>query len=93
MEYTFYVNDVADPAPQVLMTYDEEDNYKAAYAYGLERIKVQELDDTRSETQDPLHYLYDGLGSVKQLIRPNGAVRDHYNYDEYGVTCTGREVV
>ncbi|MHB9095190.1 MAG: RHS repeat-associated core domain-containing protein, partial [Eubacteriales bacterium] len=68
------------------------DNYKAAYTYGLERIKVQEMDDTRPESQDPLYYLYDGLGSVRQLIRPNAAVRDHYNYDEFGVPAPGAKL-
>jgi len=74
------------------MTFDDQDNYQAAYAYGLERIKVQALDDTRPESQDPLYYLYDGLGSVRQLIRPNGAVRDHYNYDEFGVPGPGAKL-
>lgn len=50
------------------------------------------MDDTRPETQDPLYYFYDGLGSVRQLIRPNGAVRDHYNYDEYGVPAPGAKL-
>ncbi|PKM47294.1 MAG: hypothetical protein CVV03_04010 [Firmicutes bacterium HGW-Firmicutes-8] len=71
IETTYYLNDVADPLTQVLMTYDEKDNYKAAYAYGLERFEVQALDNTRPESQDPLYYLHDGLGSVSQLTRPN----------------------
>jgi len=89
MEYTFYVNDVSSPETEVLMTYDDQDNYKAAYAYGYERIEVQALDDTRPESQDPLYYLYDGLGSVSQMIRPNGAVRDHYGY---GVPAPGAKL-
>ena len=91
IETTYYVNDAASPLSQVLMTYDDQ-NYKAAYTYGLERIKVQEMDDTRPESQDPLYYLYDGLGSVRQLIRPNAAVRDHYNYDEFGVPAPGAKL-
>ena len=89
---TYYLNDVADPLTQVLMTYDEKDNYKAAYAYGLERFEVQALDNTRPESQDPLYYLYDGLGSVAQLTRPNGEVRDHYRYDEFGVPAPGAKL-
>ncbi|PKM41761.1 MAG: hypothetical protein CVV03_11625 [Firmicutes bacterium HGW-Firmicutes-8] len=77
IETTYYLNDVADPLTQVLMTYDDNDNYRAAYAYGLERFEVLALDDTRPESQDPLYYLHDGLGSVTQLTRPNGEVRDH----------------
>lgn len=74
------------------MTYDGQDNYKAAYAYGLERIEVQAVDSTRPEAQDPLYYLYDGLGSVAQLVRPNGEVRDHYRYDEFGVPAPGAKL-
>jgi RHS repeat-associated protein len=74
------------------MTYDDRDNYKAAYAYGLERFEVLALDNTRPESQDPLYYLYDGLGSVAQLTRPNGEVRDHYRYDEYGVPAPGAKL-
>ena len=92
IETTYYLNDVADPLTQVLMTYDDNDNYKAAYAYGLERFEVQALDSTRPESQDPLYYLYDGLGSVAQLTRPNGEVRDHYRYDEYGVPAPGAKL-
>jgi len=92
IETTYYLNDVGDPLTQVLMTYDEKDNYKAAYAYGLERFEVQALDSTRPESQDPLYYLYDGLGSVAQLTRPNGEVRDHYRYDEFGVPAPGAKL-
>ena len=74
------------------MTYDDNDNYKAAYAYGLERFEVQALDSTRPESHDPLYYLHDGLGSVTQLTRPNGEVRDHYRYDEYGVPAPGAKL-
>ena len=92
IDTTYYLNDMADPLTQVLMTYDDSDNYKAAYAYGLERFEVQALDNTRPESQDPLYYLYDGLGSVAQLTRPNGEVRDHYRYDEYGVPAPGAKL-
>ncbi|MHB9095942.1 MAG: RHS repeat-associated core domain-containing protein, partial [Eubacteriales bacterium] len=47
---------------------------------------------TRPESQDPLYYLHDGLGSVTQLVRPNGEVRDHYGYDEYGVPAPGAKL-
>ncbi|MHB9095984.1 MAG: colicin E5-related ribonuclease, partial [Eubacteriales bacterium] len=83
---------VANPLTQVLMTYDGQDKYRAAYAYGLDRIEVQAVDDTRPESQDPLYYLHDGLGSVTQMVRPNGEVRDHYSYDEYGVPAPGAKL-
>ncbi|MHB9096029.1 MAG: RHS repeat-associated core domain-containing protein [Eubacteriales bacterium] len=74
------------------MTYDGQDKYRAAYAYGIERFEEQALDDTRPESQDPLYYLYDGLGSVSQMVRPNGEVRDHYGYDEFGVPAPGAKL-
>jgi len=92
VELVSYVNDVAQPVSQVLMTCDANGNYKAAYAYGLERIKVDFLDNSRPETQDPLYYLYDGLGSVSQLMTPSGNIRARYNYDPFGVPLTGGQL-
>lgn len=66
------------------MNYGEDGKYDAAYTYGLERILVEDLDETRPESQDPLYYLYDGLGSTTYLVKPDGNTRDHYRYDEYG---------
>jgi len=89
VEITYYLNDVSDPLTQVLMTYNEEGNFDAAYTYGLERIEVEALDDTRPESQDPLYYLYDGLGSVTFMVKPDGNKRDHYRYDEFGKPAPG----
>ena len=89
MELVSYVNDVAQPVGQVLMTCDANGNYKAAYAYGLERTKVDFLDNSRPESQDPLYYLYDGLGSVSQLITPAGNQRAKYDYEPFGLPLTG----
>jgi len=71
------------------MTYDEDGNFDAAYTYGLERIEIEALDDTRPESQDPLYYLYDGLGSVTFMVKPDGNKRDHYRYDEFGKPAPG----
>ncbi|MHB9095189.1 MAG: hypothetical protein ACYC21_10980 [Eubacteriales bacterium] len=54
VEVTYYLNDVFDPRTQVLMTYGEDGKYDAAYTYGLERIEVEDIDETRPESQDPL---------------------------------------
>jgi len=89
VEVTYYLNDVFDPLTQVLMTYNEEGQFDAAYTYGLERIEVEALDDTRPESQDPLYYLYDGLGSVTFMVKPDGNKRDHYRYDEFGKPAPG----
>ncbi|PKM41649.1 MAG: hypothetical protein CVV03_12020 [Firmicutes bacterium HGW-Firmicutes-8] len=71
------------------MTYGEDGKYDAAYTYGLERIEVEDIDETRPESQDPLYYLYDGLGSVTYMVKPDGNMRDHYRYDEYGKPAPG----
>ncbi|MBU7005610.1 DNRLRE domain-containing protein [Phosphitispora fastidiosa] len=89
VEITYYLNDVSDPLTQVLMTYGEDGNFNAAYTYGLERIEVEALDETRPESQDPLYYLYDGLGSVTFMVKPDGNKRDHYRYDEFGKPAPG----
>ncbi|PKM82769.1 MAG: hypothetical protein CVU89_04515 [Firmicutes bacterium HGW-Firmicutes-14] len=89
VELTYYLNDVSDSLTQVLMTYNEEGNFDSAYTYGLERIEVEALDETRPESQDPLYYLYDGLGSVTFMVKPDGNKRDHYRYDEFGKPAPG----
>ncbi|MDA8235712.1 MAG: hypothetical protein M0Z31_13110 [Clostridia bacterium] len=71
------------------MTYGEDGKYNAAYTYGLERIEEEAMDETRPEAQDPLCYLYDGLGSVAFMVKPDGNKRDHYRYDEYGKPAPG----
>ena len=71
------------------MTYGEDGKFAAAYTYGLERIEVEALDETRPEAQDPLYYLYDGLGSVTFMVKPDGNMRDHYRYDEFGKPAPG----
>ncbi|MDT3701333.1 MAG: RHS repeat-associated core domain-containing protein, partial [Thermincola sp.] len=89
VDVTYYLNDVSDQLSQVLMTYGVDGNYDAAYTYGLERINVEDIDETRPESQDPLYYLYDGLGSVRYMVKPDGNMRDHYRYDEYGKPAPG----
>ncbi|MDA8235707.1 MAG: DNRLRE domain-containing protein [Clostridia bacterium] len=89
IELTYYLNDVSDSLTQVLMTYGEDGKFNAAYTYGLERINVEAVDETRPEAQDPLYYLYDGLGSVTFMVKPDGNKRDHYRYDEFGKPAPG----
>ena len=54
------------------------------YTYGLQRIS-----QTQSGTTS--YYGYDGLGSVRQLTDPTGAVTDTYDYDAWGnaINVTG----
>ncbi|RPF46827.1 RHS repeat-associated protein [Thermodesulfitimonas autotrophica] len=88
-EVTRYVNDVSLDAPEVLLTADGEGNYLAAYSYGLDLLSVAHLDNTRPASQEPLYYLQDGLGSVRQLVTPAGKQRAKYDYDPFGLPLTG----
>ncbi len=71
------------------MTYGAAGKYDAAYTYGLERIEVEDIDEIRPESQDPLYYLHDGLGSTNYLVKPDGNIRDHYRYDAFGKPAPG----
>ncbi len=92
VEITNYLNDVSDPLTQVLMTYGEDGKYDAAYTYGLERIEVEALDETRPEAQDPLYYLYNNQDSVTYMVKPDGNIRDNYRYDAYGKPENGSKL-
>ncbi|MFL0266521.1 peptidoglycan-binding protein [Candidatus Clostridium radicumherbarum] len=81
-----YVNDISLANPQVLMTSDKNGNYTEAYTYGLDRISADNLTADDSGKNNPLYYLYDGRGSVGQVINSSGEVKNSYSYDPFGVT-------
>ncbi|WP_300383438.1 RHS repeat-associated core domain-containing protein, partial [Clostridium sp.] len=68
------------------MTSDMKGNYTSAYTYGLDRISVDNLKVVNNLKSDPLYYLYDGRGSVSELINRNGEVTSNYNYEAFGET-------
>ena len=39
--------------------------------------------------QDPLYYLYDGMGRVTELTTPTNQVSDKYRFDPFGVELPG----
>lgn len=41
---------------------------------------------------DPLYYLYDGRGSVIQLVNNSGIVKDKYRYTPFGVPMPGGQL-
>jgi len=51
------------------------------YTYGLQRISEYQ---PISGTWTASFYGYDGMGNVRQLTNPAGAVTDQYEYDAYG---------
>ena len=53
--------------------------YATRYEYGEDLLRMVGTSGTSS------YYLYDGLGSTRQLTDANGVVTDGYLYDAYGV--------
>ena len=72
-----YINDVALPLVQVLQETDSAGNLIASYTYGNDLIS-----QTRSGITS--YYLYDGLGSTRQLTDSAGSVTDSYIYEGFG---------
>ena len=81
-----YINDVSLENAEVLMTSNMKGNYTSAYTYGLDRISVDNLKVVNNIKTDPLYYLYDGRGSVTELVNRNGEVTSNYNYEAFGLT-------
>jgi RHS repeat-associated protein len=74
---TKYINDAALPLVQVLCETDNSGNIQATYNYGNDLIAM-------NRTSTISYYLYDGLGSVKQLTDSSQAVVASYTYDSFG---------
>jgi RHS repeat-associated protein len=55
------------------------------YTYGLQRISENQI---VNGAWTPSFYVYDGGGSVRQLIDSAGTVTDEYEYDAYGNSFT-----
>ena len=71
-ELTYYINDVNTEHTQVLMEYGKRDELKNVYTYGNERIAAETLVQAYSPDEDQYatdYYLYDGRGSVAQVLR------------------------
>ncbi|WBW96137.1 zincin-like metallopeptidase toxin domain-containing protein [Oceanirhabdus sp. W0125-5] len=83
-EVTKYVNDINQEYTQVLMTKDKEDNYRAAYTYGLERIGVEDLVKVEGKPNNPLYYLQDAIGSTIAITNMNASIIDNNRFAPYG---------
>lgn len=62
---------------QVLMETDDTNSVLATYTYGDDLISMKRTDANS-------FYLYDGLGSTRQLTANNQTVAASYNYDAFG---------
>lgn len=90
-ELTYYVNDVNTENTQVLMEYGKRDELKSVYTYGNERISAETIADTYNAVTDDFetdYYLYDGRGSVAQVISGDEIV-ESYTYDPFGNVTSG----
>ena len=69
---------VYDDASVLLQT-DAAGNTLAKYDYGPDRLL-----SLAHATEGRQYYLFDGLGSVVDLMRPDGALQARYQYDAWG---------
>lgn len=74
---TKYINDIGRGLVQVLMETDSDDDTLAIYTYGNDLISMN-----RSSTYS--YFLYDGLGTARQLVDDSEDVTDSYTYDSFG---------
>ena len=75
---TQYILDLAATLPVVIS------DTEAVYLYGLDIIAQQQ--------SERLHYMHDGLGSVRQLVDTTGQVETNCAYDPFGVPMMGGNV-
>ena len=62
---------------RVVAELDDSNQVTASYIYGHELVS----EDTAAGES---FYIYDGTGSVRALVDPNGVVTDRYDYDAFG---------
>jgi len=72
-----YVNELNGGLSQVLMEKDDSGTILGVYTYGNDLVKMRR-DSTDS------YYLYDGLGSVRQVTDSAKDVTDSYIYEAFG---------
>ena len=96
-ELTYYLNDVNQENTQVLMEYGRRDELKNVYTYGNERISAEHLlpaaelpNNSTSDDYSTDYYLYDGRGSVAQVITSTADILASYNYDPFGEMTEGK---
>lgn len=91
-ELTYYVNNVNTENTQVLMEYGKRDELKSVYTYGIERISVETIAETVNTQADEIetgYYLYDGRGSVANVVSVEAEVLSAYTYDPFGNVISG----
>jgi RHS repeat-associated protein len=87
---TYYLVDDLNPTgyPQVVEELSGGGSVERVYTYGVQRISENQV---ISSTWTPSFYVYDGMGSVRQLTNTAGTVTDSYEYDAFGneISSTG----
>ena len=91
-ELTHYINDVNVENTQVLMEYGKREELKSSYTYGVQRISDYSITDVSKAGKGEYetgYYLYDGRGSVTDVINQSSTLMSSYSYDAFGNVITG----
>ena len=79
----YYVNNINTSNTQVLMTYGRNNVERTAYAYGVNRLYEDDMEDEVCSD-----YVYDGRNSVVQMVA-DGNVNLSMTYDPFGEINSG----
>ncbi len=74
------------------MEYSKRDELKNVYTYGNERISVETIADTYNAVDDDFqmdYYIYDGRGSVVNVVGAEAVILTSYTYDPFGNVTSG----
>jgi len=95
-ELTYYLNDINTEHAQVLAAYGQSGEVKSTYVYGNGRASVTEAGDNAASVNSILpegaqmgYYIYDGRGSVSQVVSEAGDYVAGYGYDPFGNMTKG----
>ena len=91
-ELTHYINDINTENTEVLMEYGKRNEVKNSYTYGIERISddvIAKVNKSGKATYQTKYYLYDGRGSVSDVINSSSSVAATYTYDPFGNVTSG----
>ena len=82
-ELTYYVNDINRENVQVLEEYGKKNELVNSYSYGNQRISIDTNNEHLYNQTGTSYYLYDGRGSVSNVLNNNKNIQS-YTYDPYG---------
>ncbi|MDR1954087.1 MAG: DNRLRE domain-containing protein [Clostridiales Family XIII bacterium] len=83
-ELTYYVNDVNRENAEVLQEYGGSGKLTETYTYGIDR-----LTNDSEGAADSSYYLYDGRGSVSDIVTNSAGILASYTYGPFGEARAG----